>query len=49
MSKQEKLQNHKIYFPISRTAGITQDYLNKAREKYLKGELVEGVDYREKQ
>jgi hypothetical protein len=49
MSKQEKLLKHKIYFPISKTAGITPEYLDEAREKYLRGELIEGVDYREKQ
>jgi hypothetical protein len=48
MSRVEKLQNHKIYFLINRTVGITPENLSLAREKYLKGELVEGVDYKEK-
>jgi hypothetical protein len=48
MSKQDKLQNHKIYFQISRKAGITPEEYSRAREKYLKGELVEGIDYIEK-
>jgi hypothetical protein len=48
MSDTEKLQNHKIYFTISGTAGITHEYFNEVCEKYLKGELVEGIDYRKK-
>jgi hypothetical protein len=48
MSRVEKLQNHKVYFHISRTSGISQEHLNAAREKYLKGELVKGIDYIEK-
>ncbi len=48
MSKQDKLRNHKVYFVISRTTGLTPEHLNMAREKYLRGELIEGIDYREK-
>lgn len=48
MSKQEKLRNHKVYFLINRANGITQESLSMAREKYLKGELIEGVDYLER-
>lgn len=49
MSRVEKLQKHKIYFLISTVTGITPENYNIAREKYLKGELVEGIDYIEKE